>query len=169
MSTATRERNGAASRHEPDEQERGLVARKLANDCAAVADVILANPGVPGKRAIAAEARMGVARVARCIRWINHEDSPYARVEYGECRPQTGRYAGERVKGWFPIKRVAYQQVMGQAEEHSALAEDGLHDSRATRFVAARSLGTKKGEAVAEQITDRIRDQRDRALDAIEA
>jgi hypothetical protein len=119
--------------------------RQLDADCAEVAGVIHARPGIESKNQVADATGLSRERVARCIRHINSNETPYARVEYGDGSPKKGPYASSGlVRGWYPQGLAVYQPVMDQADEHSSLVERGVRRSRLLRlaFVTGYTSGT---------------------------
>lgn len=129
---------------------------RLNLDCLMVAQALDNKPGLPSKDAIADETGLDTARVAKCIRWINSNETPYSRLDYGVKTAKAGPFAGQTVQGWWPMKKASYQEVMDQADDHSASVERGVRRSRLERVAFAQGLTTKQAATAVASIEARL-------------
>ena len=128
------------------------VNERLDRDCANIVRAVERNPGIPSKDAIADETGLKSSRVARCIKEINSNQTPFQRIDYGLKLAKAGPYAGEVVRGWWPQRKAVYQEVMVQADDHSSSVERGIRRSRLHRLAFAHGLTTKQGAKVVASI-----------------
>jgi len=124
----------------------------LLADCDEVARAIWANPGLPSKYAVADETGLSVERVHECLRAINANQTPELRVEYGVSTAKRGCYAGQKVRGWWPMSDFRHQQVMEQADDHRAACERGIRIGRICTLAAAAGFTTQAAKAVVVKI-----------------
>ena len=129
---------------------------RLALDCDKVAAAINRNPGIAGKNEIARQTGLTPLRVHRCLKHINGNESPYARVDYGVSTAKSGEHAGETVRGWWPMRYAVHQDVLDQADGHSSKVERGVRGSRLIRLAHARGLTTKQAKAAVANIEARL-------------
>lgn len=142
---------------QPGETMRDVrVNQRLDRDCANIVRAVERIPGIPSKGAIADETGLKPSRVARCIREINSNETPFQRIDHGRKLAKAGPYAGEVVWGWWPQRTSLYQEVMVQADEHSSSTERGVRRSRLHRLAFAHGLTTKQGAKVVESIESRL-------------
>jgi hypothetical protein len=129
---------------------------QLDQDCAKIARAVDRNPGLYSKAEIGNVAGLTAERVAVCLRQINHNDTPFHRIDYGVRTAKDGPFAGQTRRGWWPMKRASYQPVLDQADEHTSRVEHGLRHSRLTRLACAYGLGTQAAAAAIASIEARL-------------
>lgn len=129
---------------------------RLNLDCLLVSQTVDNKPGLGSKYAIADETGLDMARVAKCLRTINANETPFSRIDYGVKTAKSGPFAGETKRGWWPMKKATYQEVMDQADDHSASVERGVRRSRLERVAFAQGLTTKQATKVVASIEARL-------------
>lgn len=130
--------------------------QEVDRDCASIVRMIEANPGIPSKRAIAEALGLSVERVGFCIKYINSNATPFQRVDYGENVAKGGPYAGQRVKGWWPVRLSAYQNTLNEADKHAARVVLGVRLGQIDRLVFAHGLTTEAGRQAVATIEARL-------------
>lgn len=130
--------------------------QQMYDDCGAVVSCIERNPGIGSKAEIAGELGLTAERVNECIHYLNANETPFHRVDYGVNYAKSGPYAGQHHRGWWPMRMASYQGVMDDADEHSSRVILGVRWSQLDRLIYAHGLTTTAGRAVVTSVLARL-------------